>query len=134
MFAVYSFVFLIFLINTHSILCTTKTQHTKLINTFSGGATNEDDMGFKVLSSSLMYKGWRSIIRKKCLFPNKKVVDFDVVSQGCTSIIVVAWDTKTRTCTLIREYHPGMLSIYSIHKLKCALDLKTILVHFTPFL
>ena len=39
--------------------------------------------------------------------PNKNVVDFDILSQGCPSVVVFIWDTKKKSCNLIREYHPG---------------------------
>ena len=38
-----------------------------------------------------------------------KIVDFDLVGMaGASSAVVVfAWNTSTKTATLVREYHPG---------------------------
>ena len=67
------------------------------------------DFEFKVLNKTIVYDGWRKIIRKEVNMPQKKSVMFDVVTTlGMPSITVFIWDTKSATATLIQEYHPGV--------------------------
>lgn len=45
----------------------------------------------------------------KYQYPNGREVNFDILTQhGQGSVVVVAWDTKSKTATLIREFHPGV--------------------------
>ena len=80
----------------------------------SGGATSgggEDDLTskFTKLDEKVSYNGkYRQIKSLKIKFPNERVVDFDILTQGgCGSVTVFAFNTTSRTATLIREYHPG---------------------------
>ena len=49
----------------------------------------------------------RKILRKDVVMPNKKVFQFDILSQGNPSVVVFTFDTKRKTTTLLREYQPG---------------------------
>lgn len=62
---------------------------------------------FELLGQNIVYDGWRKILRKEIKMPDGHTSMFDVVTQGCPSVIVFTWDSKTSTTTLIREYHPG---------------------------
>jgi hypothetical protein len=65
---------------------------------------------YKKLDEFLLFDGrFRSMLRRRILMPNNEtVVDFDVLKQKSESVIVFVWDTRTRTTTLIQEYHPGI--------------------------
>ena len=62
---------------------------------------------FRKVKDEVVFKGWRQIVRRTLQLPNGAVKDFDILSTK-TSIVVFNWDTKTKTTTLIQEYHPGI--------------------------
>jgi len=63
----------------------------------------------QILGEEFAYKRWRTILERSIRMPNGKVVDFDLVGMagGNSAVVVFAWDTSTKTATLVREYHPG---------------------------
>lgn len=68
----------------------------------------DDDFNkFQKVNDDVVFSGWRKIIRRKLQLPNGIIKDFDILSTA-TSIVVFTWDTKTKTTTLIQEYHPGI--------------------------
>lgn len=50
------------------------------------------------------------MLRRDVKFPNEKIHSFDVLSikENTSSVIVMTWDSKTQTSTLIQEFHPGV--------------------------
>jgi 8-oxo-dGTP pyrophosphatase MutT (NUDIX family) len=75
-----------------------------------GSQTSSDPPSFIKLSEELAYPGrYRQIKHIKYQYPHGREVDFDILTQhGQGSVVVVAWDTKSKTATLIREFHPGV--------------------------
>jgi NUDIX domain len=100
--------------------------------------TTTTNDGFTILEETLMYSGWRTIVKRKVRMRNGKVVDFDVsvyevywsrvvtffrslpdplvplsheqlvgVKTGGSAVMVFAWNTHTKTATLVREYMPA---------------------------
>lgn len=72
-----------------------------------GGAKDGDD--FEILDETVAYSRWRTIVQRKVRMRNGKVVDFDLVGvkTGEGAVLVFAYDTKTKTATLVREYMPA---------------------------
>lgn len=83
---------------------TSSTTTTKSIDLNS---IDEDFSRFNKVKDEVVFQGWRQIIRRTLQLPNGSVKDFDILSTK-TSIVVFNWDTKTKTTTLIQEYHPGI--------------------------
>ena len=81
---------------------TTTTTTTKSLHSI-----DEDFSKFYKVKDEVVFQGWRQIIRRTLQLPNGSVKDFDILSTK-TSIVVFNWDTKTKTTTLIQEYHPGI--------------------------
>lgn len=71
----------------------------------------DSDADFQILSKALAFNGYRRIIQKEVQYPDKRISKFDVVSQGCPSVVVFTWDTKSSTTTLIKEFHPGVENV-----------------------
>ena len=65
------------------------------------------DEKFQLLTEKIVYNRYKKVIQKDVRYPNGKIVSFDVISQGCPSILVFPWDIPTKTTTLVREYQPG---------------------------
>lgn len=63
----------------------------------------------EILGEEFAYKRWRTILERSIRMPDGKVLDFDLVGMagGSSAVVVFAWDTSTKTATLVREYHPG---------------------------
>jgi hypothetical protein len=82
-------------------------QSKTLLTTRGGG--NNDESSFEILEETVAYSGWRTITQRKVRMRNGKIVDFDLVGvkTGPGAVLVFAWDTKTKTGTLIREYMPA---------------------------
>eukprot|EP00980_Cylindrotheca_fusiformis_P015062 scaffold4157_cov136-Cylindrotheca_fusiformis.AAC.12 len=74
-----------------------------------GGDGKDDDSLFEILDETVAYSRWRTITQRKVRMRNGNVVDFDLVGvkTGPGAVLVFAWDTKTKTATLIREYMPA---------------------------
>lgn len=76
---------------------------------------------YKILSDKLVYSGWRRVIRRTVSSlrhphhydeynPTKHTIDFDIIDQNegtCGAVIVFAWNSTSKTATIIREYMPG---------------------------
>lgn len=62
-----------------------------------------------ILGEIVAYRRWRTITKRSIRFHGNKVVDFDLVGlNGASSaVLIFAWDSSTKTATLVREYHPG---------------------------
>lgn len=54
-----------------------------------------------------MFRGYRDIVKRTVKLPNNRTVQFDVLKQRHESIVVFSWDSKSKTTTLVQEYHPG---------------------------
>jgi len=59
------------------------------------------------VSESVVFKGYRNIIRRDYLLPTGKSASYDILTQKHLSVVVFVWNTTSSTTTLIREYHPG---------------------------
>lgn len=79
----------------------------------NGDAGNSDaalpPSGFEILKETIVYSGWRTILRRRVRMRNGKTADFDLVGvkTGGGAVLVFAWDTKSKTATMIREYMPA---------------------------
>ncbi len=76
-----------------------------------GGGTDDEKPppGIEIVDEELVYSGWRTILKRRVKMRNGKLVDFDLVGvkTGDGAVLVFAWDSKTKTCTVIREYMPA---------------------------
>ncbi|KAL3937139.1 MAG: hypothetical protein SGBAC_007677, partial [Bacillariaceae sp.] len=72
-------------------------------------ADDEPSSSFEILDETVAYSRWRTIVQRKVKMRNGKVVDFDLVGvkTGDAAVLVFAFDTKTKTATLVREYMPA---------------------------
>mmetsp|Transcript_10278 Transcript_10278/g.14529 ORF Transcript_10278/g.14529 Transcript_10278/m.14529 type:complete len:235 (-) Transcript_10278:388-1092(-) len=68
-----------------------------------------EPLGYEILDEKVAYNRWRSIVQRSIRLPNGNLADFDIVGQKADAgaSIVFAWNTKTKTCTLVKEYNPG---------------------------
>jgi hypothetical protein len=82
-------------------------QSKTLLTTRGGG--KDDESSFEIMEETVAYSRWRTITQRKVRMRNGKIVDFDLVGvkTGPGAVLVFAWDTKTKTGTLIREYMPA---------------------------
>ncbi len=76
---------------------------------------------YKILNDEIKYTGWRQIIRRTVLAPprphhGEKVIEFDIIDQSKSrndpenssrAVIVFAWNSTSKTATMIREYMPA---------------------------
>ena len=76
---------------------------------------------YKIQSDKLVFSGWRRVIRRTVSSlrhphhcdeynSNKHTVDFDIIDHNegtCGAVIVFAWNSTSKTATIIREYMPG---------------------------
>ena len=68
---------------------------------------------YEIVKEEVHYSGWRKVIRRSVNSnddPHRRVVDFDIIDQAHTSggaVIVFAWNSTSKTATIIREYMPG---------------------------
>mmetsp|Transcript_13511 Transcript_13511/g.24462 ORF Transcript_13511/g.24462 Transcript_13511/m.24462 type:complete len:295 (-) Transcript_13511:306-1190(-) len=68
----------------------------------------EEEEEHEIIHSEVVYSRWRKVIRRVVRMPKGNIVDYDIVDQqGAGAVIIFAWDTKTKTATLVREYNPG---------------------------
>lgn len=67
----------------------------------------DEDKLMKKVNESVVFSGYRNIVRRDIQMPNGKVGTFDIVHQKHLSVVVFVWDSQSATGTLIREYHPG---------------------------
>ncbi|OEU08442.1 hypothetical protein FRACYDRAFT_229133 [Fragilariopsis cylindrus CCMP1102] len=82
---------------------------TQLVTHYIHGSNNENKNNFEIIDEKTVYSGWRTIVQRKVRMRNNKVVDFDLVGvkTGDSAVLIFAWDTKSKTATLIREYMPA---------------------------
>ena len=68
-----------------------------------------ESSSFEILDEKTVYSGWRTILQRTIRMRNGKVVDFDLVGvkTGEGAVMIFAWDTKSKTATMIREYMPA---------------------------
>jgi hypothetical protein len=59
------------------------------------------------LNESVVFEGYRNILRREYMLPNGKPATYDILTQRHLSVVVFTWNTTSSTTTLIREYHPG---------------------------
>jgi hypothetical protein len=76
---------------------------------------------YQIQSDKLVYSGWRRVIRRTVSSlrhphhydeynPKKHLIDFDIIDQNqgtCGAVIVFAWNSTSKTATIVREYMPG---------------------------
>lgn len=76
---------------------------------------------YQIQSDKLVYSGWRRVIRRTVSslrhphhydeYNSKKhLIDFDIIDQNhgtCGAVIVFAWNSTSKTATIVREYMPG---------------------------
>lgn len=80
-----------------------------IITSLPSTVVNEEfEQGVTLVSEAVVYAGYRNMLHREVRFPNGKQVVYDIVDQRHPSIVVFAWDSRTCTTTLIREYHPGV--------------------------
>ena len=77
-----------------------------------GTANLKEDPKVDVLDETVLWRGkWRSMLQRTVTLPGaaREMISFDVVASnhGDYSVLVLAWDSASKTATLIREYHPG---------------------------
>jgi hypothetical protein len=77
------------------------------------GLPGGNDDTYTILNETVMYDGWRRLIRRTVLLPSSLQVDFEIVAQKGSdkAVLVFVWDSATKRATLIREYMP------SVHRL-----------------
>lgn len=68
---------------------------------------------YEILKDEVHYSGWRKVVRRSVTIndhPHQRIIDFDVIDQAQSSggaVIVFAWNSTSKTATIIREYMPG---------------------------
>lgn len=77
------------------------------INNKNNKSKQEFKENVTIVSETLMFHGYRDIVRRSVRLPNDKQILYDVVQQGHPSVLVFTWDRNSSTTTLVREYHPG---------------------------
>ncbi len=93
------------LLNCHFVTCsseaTTTSSSSKLV---SWTATPFHE----IVKEEVVYSRWRSVIRKVVRLPKGITVDYDIIDQrGKGAVTIFAWDSKSKTATLVKEYQPG---------------------------
>lgn len=86
-------------------------ESSKSIHTTAGasGSNMEQKEGYEIIRDKLIFAGrWRSLTSRLVRMANGKEVDFEINNQeGEGAVLIFAWDSETKTATLIREYQPG---------------------------
>ena len=66
---------------------------------------------YNIVREEVLYEGWRKVVRRTVQSPkHTKNIDFDVIDQTHSTggaVIIFAWNSRTKTATVIREYMPG---------------------------
>ncbi|KAL3772767.1 hypothetical protein ACHAW5_007276 [Stephanodiscus triporus] len=79
---------------------------------------------YEILDEVVRYSGWRRVVRRSVVdrrraARGKKVVEYDVIDHANSSsggaVVVFAWNSTSRTATIVREYMPGP------HRVLCGL-------------
>mmetsp|Transcript_22752 Transcript_22752/g.51565 ORF Transcript_22752/g.51565 Transcript_22752/m.51565 type:complete len:238 (-) Transcript_22752:125-838(-) len=67
--------------------------------------------GYTIIDEQIRYSGWRQVLRRRVSAPHlgDKHLDFDVIDQAksCGAVVIFAWNSTSKTATIIREYMPG---------------------------
>mmetsp|Transcript_19333 Transcript_19333/g.28610 ORF Transcript_19333/g.28610 Transcript_19333/m.28610 type:complete len:244 (-) Transcript_19333:15-746(-) len=100
---------LLVVVEGSSPLSSKSTSHHAVVST-SSSETQQNDGGYEIIRDKLIFSGrWRSLTSRLVRMKNRtKEVDFEIFNQlgkGC--VLIFAWDSKSKTATLIREYNPG---------------------------
>mmetsp|Transcript_28670 Transcript_28670/g.34924 ORF Transcript_28670/g.34924 Transcript_28670/m.34924 type:complete len:230 (+) Transcript_28670:11-700(+) len=67
---------------------------------------------YKLLSDKIVYSRWRSVIQRTIQLPSGEAVNFDIIDQrGTGAVLIFAWNSRTKTATLLREYNPAPCKI-----------------------
>jgi hypothetical protein len=90
-----------------------KAESLKVGRSFRNIGQKNDTSAFEIkkLRDKVVYKGYRNIIQRDIIMPNGKEVSFDILNQPEPSVIIFIWNSTSSTCTLIKEYHPGIEKI-----------------------
>ena len=64
---------------------------------------------WKKISEKYNYKGWRSMLKKDFLLPDKRKASYDIVDNG--DYVCIAAFTAEKEAILIRQFRPGPESI-----------------------
>jgi len=64
---------------------------------------------YRIIRDEIHYSGWRKFIRRSVAIDpsHDRVIDFDIIDQTHTSngaVIVFAWNSTSKTATIVREY------------------------------
>ena len=76
---------------------------------------------YQIQSDKIVYSGWRRVIRRtvsSLRHPHhydeynakKHLIDFDIIDQNhgtSGAVIIFAWNSTSKTATIVREYMPG---------------------------
>jgi 8-oxo-dGTP pyrophosphatase MutT (NUDIX family) len=66
---------------------------------------------YDIVREEVLYEGWRKVIRRTVQNPKlTKHIDFDVIDQTHSTggaVIIFAWNSTSKSATIIREYMPG---------------------------
>lgn len=69
---------------------------------------------YEIINEEVHYSGWRKVIRRSVNTinkPDQKTIHFDIIDQASSSmsgaVIVFAWNSTSKTATIVREYMPG---------------------------
>lgn len=67
--------------------------------------------GYTIEDEQIRYSGWRQVLRRRVSAPHlgDRHIDFDVIDQAksCGAVVIFAWNSTSKTATIIREYMPG---------------------------
>lgn len=76
---------------------------------------------YEIKSDKIVYSGWRRVIRRTVTSQHhphhfdeynstKHQIDFDIIDQNhgtSGAVIIFAWNSTSKTATIVREYMPG---------------------------
>jgi len=75
-----------------------------------GGEAHADkNSHHEIVEEKLLFSRWRTLKSRLVRFPDGREVDFDIVGQAGSdrAVLIFAWNSHTKTATLIREYMPA---------------------------
>lgn len=66
---------------------------------------------YDIVREEVLYEGWRKVIRRTVQSPKMtRHIEFDVIDQTHSTggaVIIFAWNSTSKSATIIREYMPG---------------------------
>lgn len=66
---------------------------------------------YDIVREEVLYEGWRKVIRRTVQSPKlTKHIEFEVIDQTHSTggaVIIFAWNSTSKSATIIREYMPG---------------------------